>query len=170
MPFSLLPRTIVHGLPDLTPKMLKKLGVELLMLDFDNTVVPYTTDVPTPAVRAWFRTMQASGICLCVVSNSKKERVQQFCRQWDIPCFTHCRKPSRKGILRAAEAMKAPLQACALAGDQIYTDTLAANRAGVRSILVEPIHLHNVWLRLRHVAELPFIHLAKRRMKHEQSD
>ena len=66
--------------------------------------------------------------------------------------------------------MKAPLQACALAGDQIYTDTLAANRAGVRSILVEPIHLHNVWLRLRHVAELPFIHLAKRRMKYEQSD
>ena len=163
MPFSLLPKTIVSGLPDLTPRRLRAMGVSVLMLDFDNTVVPYTTDTPTPAMRAWFRTMEESRIRLCVVSNSKKGRVQTFCDARGIPCFVHCRKPSRKGILLAAEEMHVPLEECALAGDQIFTDTLAANRAGVRSILVKPLHLHNIWLKLRHVAELPFIYLARKR-------
>lgn len=169
MPFSLLPRTIVRTLPDLTPQKLRAMGVELLMLDFDNTIVPYTSDVPEPAVRAWFRTMERSGIRLCVVSNSKKSRVVEFCAVREIPCYTHCRKPSPQGILQAAKAQKVSLEACALVGDQIYTDTLAANLAGVRSILVKPIHLHNIWLKLRHVAELPFISIAKRRIQHEQS-
>ncbi len=163
MPFSLLPKTIVQALPDLTPKKLAAMGVEVLMLDFDNTIVPYTNNVPSPAIRAWFRIMERSGIKICVVSNSKKDRVQAFCELWNIPCFTHCKKPSRQGIIRAAEALDIPLERCALAGDQIFTDTLAANRAGVRSILVEPIHLHNIWLKLRHVVEQPFIYIAKRR-------
>ena len=53
---------------------------------------------------------------------------------------------------------------CALAGDQIFTDTLGANLAGITSILVTPINNHNIWLKLRHVAEKPFIYLAKRRL------
>ena len=170
MPFSLLPKTIVSGLPDLTPRRLRAMGVSVLMLDFDNTVVPYTTDTPTPAMRAWLRTMEENRIRLCVVSNSKKGRVQTFCAERGIPCFVHCRKPSRKGIFQAAEEMHVSLAECALAGDQIFTDTLAANRAGVRSILVKPLHLHNIWLKLRHVAEQPFIKLAKRRIRHEQSE
>jgi len=163
MPFSLLPKTIVPALPDLTPRKLSAMGVKVLMLDFDNTVVPYTNNVPAPAIRAWFHTMEKTGVRLCVVSNSKKERVKIFCQEWNIPCFTHCRKPSTRGIQQAAEAMEVPLEQCALAGDQIFTDTLAANRAGIRSILVKPIHLHNIWLKLRHVAEQPFIFIAKRR-------
>ena len=51
-------------------------------------------------------------------------------------------------------------------GDQIYTDTLGANCAGVTSILVDAISNHNFWLKARHVLELPFILIARnRRMK-----
>ena len=42
-------------------------------------------------------------------------------------------------------------------GDQIFTDTFAANNAHVAPILVRAIHNHNIWLKLRHVAEMPFI-------------
>ena len=48
-------------------------------------------------------------------------------------------------------------------GDQIYTDTLGANLAGVRPILVKAIHNHNFWLKLRHAAEMPFIIAARKR-------
>lgn len=48
-------------------------------------------------------------------------------------------------------------------GDQIYTDVLGANSNKVQSILVKAIHNHTVWLKLRHVAELPWIALAKER-------
>ncbi len=163
MPFSLLPKTIVPALPDLTPRKLGLMGVQVLMLDFDNTVVPYTNDLPSPAIRAWLRTMDRAGVQLCVVSNSKKDRVKQFCAQWNLPCYTHCRKPSTRGLQQAAQSLGVRPEDCALAGDQIFTDTLAANRAGMRSILVKPIHLHTPWLWLRHLLEQPFIFIAKRR-------
>ena len=82
MPFSLLPKIIVNRLTDITPELLHTRDIRLLMLDFDNTIVPYTTDVPTERMETWLREMQKSGIRLCVVSNSKKPRVQVFCKAW----------------------------------------------------------------------------------------
>lgn len=162
MSFSLLPRIIVDRLTDLTPEMLLKCGVDFLMLDFDNTIVPYTTDEPTPEMERWLQIMLASEIGICVVSNSKKDRVVRFCRARDIPCITHSRKPFQKGIRRCLAQYGLDVRRTALAGDQIYTDVLGINCAGGVSILVTPIQLHNFWLRLRHVAELPFIGIRKR--------
>ena len=163
MSFSLIPRLMADSLTDLTPQLLQTHGIQFLMLDFDNTIVPYTTNVPTPEMERWLREMQASSIGLCVVSNSRKNRVVEFCRARGIPCITHSRKPFQKGIRQCREQFGLELCHAALAGDQIYTDVLGANCAGAVSILVTPIHLHNNWLRLRHVAELPFIAMGKKR-------
>ena len=84
MAFSLLPTVETDSLTDVTPALLAELGVEALFLDFDNTIVPYTTDVPTAEMQDWLHRMQSSGVFLCVVSNSKKPRVVAFCRQQGI--------------------------------------------------------------------------------------
>ena len=107
--------------------------------------------------------MKKSDIQLCVVSNSKNERVLVFCRKFGIDCITHAKKPFPKGIRECLERYQLPASECALVGDQIYTDTLGANGCGVRSILVKAINNHNFWLKARHVLELPFIFLAKKR-------
>lgn len=44
MPFSLLPRVMFRELTELTPAFLQERGIRLLMLDFDNTVLPYTSN------------------------------------------------------------------------------------------------------------------------------
>lgn len=162
MSFSLIPKMLCPTLTDLTVERLHRAGVTFLMLDFDNTIVPYTNDVPTPEMEAWLQAMQASDIGLCVVSNSHKTRVVKFCEARGIPCITHSKKPFTKGIFQCRDKFSLDLSHAALVGDQIYTDVLGANRAGAVSILVRPIHLHNIWLRLRHVAELPFIFIGKR--------
>ena len=114
----------------------------------------------------WLESMKQSDIHICVVSNSKKERVQIFCRKYHIDCITHAKKPFSKGIRECLERYQIPPEACALVGDQIYTDVLGANGCGVKSILVNAIHNHNFWLKARHVLELPFVAAAKkRRMK-----
>ncbi|MBE6983318.1 MAG: YqeG family HAD IIIA-type phosphatase [Ruminococcaceae bacterium] len=164
MGFPLLPKWIIPALTELTPEQLKERGIQLIMLDFDNTIVPYTTNVPTPAMEAVLQNLQASGIRVCVVSNSKRDRVRAFCRERGIDCITHAKKPFGKGIRACMEKYGLAPGGCALAGDQIFTDTLGANLAGVTSILVTPIHNHNIWLKLRHVAEKPFIYLAKGRL------
>ena len=163
MKFSLLPKIIVPALTDVTEDLLHDRGIKLLMLDFDNTIVPYTTSVPTPQMESWLREMVASDIQLCVVSNSHKDRVKVFCAAYGIDCITHANKPFSKGIRACLDKYQIPREACALVGDQIFTDTLGANCAGVRSILVKAIDNHNIWLKLRHVAEMPFILISGNR-------
>ncbi len=165
MPLSFVPNIIVDQLPELTPGFLQEKGIRFLMLDFDNTIVPYTTNVPTPEMEQWLRTMVASReIGLCVVSNSKRNRVVKFCDAYGIPCITHSRKPFQRGIRRCLAKFDLDPSTTAMVGDQIYTDVLGGNIAGANSILVTPIHLHNIWLKLRHIAEKPFIFMGKRRL------
>ena len=170
MSFSLLPTVITNSITELTPAYLQKRGIKLLMLDFDNTIVPYTTNEPTVQMAAWLKKMTESEIKLCVVSNSKRDRVKVFCKTYGIDCITHAKKPFSKGIRECLSRYDIPTASCALAGDQIYTDVLGANCAGVQSILVKAINNHNFWLKARHVLELPWIFIArKRRMPHEES-
>ena len=163
MSFSFLPTYCVPAITDLTAPMLQELGIRLLMLDFDNTIVPYTTDVPTEPMRKWLEQIKQSEITVCVVSNSRNSRVVRFCEGLGIDCITHAKKPFSRGIRQCLERYQIDPADCALAGDQIYTDTLGANCAGVRSILVKAIDNHNIWLKLRHVAEMPFILAARNR-------
>ena len=163
MSFSFLPTIIVDRLTDLTPELLHSRGIDYLMLDFDNTIVPYTSDAPEEAMEQWLTRMVNSEIGLCVVSNSKRDRVVKFCNARGIPVITHSRKPFQKGIRQCRERFSLDMSRTAMVGDQIYTDVLGGNCAGAKSILVTPIHLHNIWLKLRHIAEKPWIAIGKRR-------
>ena len=163
MPFSLLPRLILPKLTDITPELLKQRKIRLLMMDFDNTILPYTSTTPTPELLSWLRKMKEGGIALCVVSNSKKDKARKFCGLHGIGCITHSKKPFSRGIRQCLEEHGVKPSQAALVGDQIYTDVLGANCAGATSILVKPLHLHNIWLKLRHAAEQPFILLARKR-------
>ena len=163
MPFPLIPTFKTRALTDLTPEILARHGIRLLMMDFDNTIVPYTTDEPTLEMDAWLREMAASEIRLCVVSNSRSDRVKIFCDRYGIPVITRAKKPGTRGIHEALARFGYAQDEAALVGDQIFTDTFGASNAGVRSILVRAIDNHNIWLKLRHVAELPFIFAARKR-------
>ena len=163
MSFSFLPAIQTDALTDLTPEILRGRNIRLLMMDFDNTIVPYTCNVPTEKMANWIRNMQESDVLLCVVSNSKNNRVKIFCEKYDLPCITHAKKPGTRGIRECLEQFEIPAEEAALVGDQIFTDTLGANFAGVTPILVRAIDNHNIWLKLRHVAEMPFILVSRKR-------
>lgn len=164
MPFSLLPKRMTKALTDVTPELLRSQNIRLLMLDFDNTIVPYTTDVPTQAMEHWLKNMNAQeDIQVCIVSNSHNDRVPAFCEKYGLDCITHAKKPFSRGIRQCLKKYGIPAGQAALVGDQIYTDTLGANCMGVTSILVKAIDNHTFWLKARHVLELPFIFLAGNR-------
>lgn len=167
---SFLPDYIFPRLTDLSPAFLQQRGITLLLMDFDNTMLPYTSTEPTPELLRWLDTMKQAGVELCVVSNSRKAKASDFCQLYGINCITRARKPFSKGLRQCLRQCGVAPKQAAMVGDQIYTDVLGANGVGAFSILVKPIHLHNIWLRLRHVAEQPFIFLARKRsVTHEES-
>ena len=165
MPFSLIPTYITEKLTDLTPERLQAMGIGFLMLDFDNTIIPYTSNDLPEETEQWLQMIQASTVKICVVSNSKKDRVVKFCNARGIPCITHSNKPFQKGIRECRDRFDLDMKKTAMVGDQIYTDVLGGNWGGAKSILVKPIHLHNIWLTMRHWLELPFIAIGRRRMR-----
>ena len=170
MPFPLTPAIIADALTDITPDILEEKGIRLLMLDFDNTIVPYTTSIPEPLMEQWLLDMKQTDIQLCVVSNSKKDRVKLFCENYAIPCITHAKKPFTKGIRECLAKFGIPAFFNDTVTAEIYTDTLGGNLSGITPILVKAIDNHNFWLKARHVLELPFIYAArKRRINHEES-
>lgn len=163
MPFALLPTWQAEAVTDITAEFLKAQNIRLIMLDFDNTIVPYTTNIPTEPVKSWLEQMQSSGYTVCVVSNSHNSRVPEFCEKYGLNCITHAQKPTAKGIRQCLNRFEIPAEQAVLVGDQIYTDTLGGGLAGVRTVLVRAIHNHTIWLKLRHVAEMPFIFAARNR-------
>lgn len=160
---SFLPRFIFPKITDIAPEFLAGHGISLLLMDFDNTMLPYTTDVPEQELLDWLEKMRRGGITLCIVSNSHKSRVPRFSERYGVPCQTHAAKPSPKGIRLAMQRFGAERSQTALVGDQIFTDVLGANLAGVTAIAVRSIHNHTILLKLRHIFEVPFLAIAHKR-------
>ena len=99
MPFSFLPKLMAKKTTDITPELLREKNIRLLMLDFDNTIVPYTTTVPSEEMENWLKEMnQLADIQLCIVSNSRNDRVPKFCRERGLQVITHAKKPLGKGF------------------------------------------------------------------------
>ena len=151
---SFLPDFIFQTITQISPAFLHDHGIRLLLMHFDR---------PEQPLLDWIAGMQDAGITLCIVSNSHKQRVPHFSQQYHVPCVTHAAKPGTRGIREAMARYGAAPQQTALVGDQIYTDVLGAKRAGITAIAVRSIHNHTVWLKLRHLLELPFLAMARKR-------
>lgn len=154
----------VNSVFDLRPSALAEHGITLLLADLDNTLTPYSSEVPTEEIRAWKQELEEHGITLFVVSNSRKStRVPNYCRALGIGCVRHAGKPKIKGFLEAMGTLGRRPEETLMVGDQIFTDVLGAKRAGLRVVLVEPIELAgNPGRYLRYAAEWPFRTLAKK--------
>ena len=115
---------------------------------------------------AWLETMKTSKVKIAIVSNSKNTRLIRFCETYGLDYIRKAYKPRPKGLKECMARFHFLPEESALVGDQIFTDIVAANLAGVMPILVDAIHNHTFWLKARGALELPFRFLArKRRLK-----
>ncbi len=167
MAFSLVADRRVRDIFDLKPEQLARHGVRLLLADLDNTLTPYSSEIPTDRVRQWKEELAGQGITLFVVSNSRKAtRVPHYCDDLGIGYVRHSGKPGIRGFLQAMEQTGCNPRETLMVGDQIFTDVLGAKRAGIPVVLVEPIELKgNPGRYLRYAAEWPMRLMAKKGMK-----
>ncbi|MCI8677490.1 MAG: YqeG family HAD IIIA-type phosphatase [Lawsonibacter sp.] len=165
MSLSPIPRGLYSSVTDISPRLLAAKGIRLVLADLDNTLVAYRVTEPPAELMAWKAALEAAGIRLFLLSNSRKPgRAQNFAEKLGIPYQGHSGKPRRAGYLRAMERMGARPEETVMVGDQIFTDTLGANNAGVIPLLVQPIRLAgNPFRYVRYAIETPFRALGKRR-------
>ncbi len=148
---------------DISGEALSRRGIRLLLADLDNTLVPYGVPLPDDKLKAWRDELAAHGVTLFVLSNNRHEhRPRVFAEGLEVPYIGHAGKPKTPSFFKAMEQMAVTREQTAIIGDQIFTDVLGGNRAGVVTILVRPIRLAgNPGRYLRYGVELPFRLLSR---------
>lgn len=169
---SLLPWKQADSIYDLTGESLKRAGIHFLLADLDNTLCRYSDTEPGQPLRDWLADLRAHGVELFLLSNSRKpRRPARFAQALGIGYLGHAGKPKTGGFQKALAQLGAEPGACAMVGDQVFTDVWGANRAGIRSILIRPISLKgNPGRYLRYWVELPVRHMAKKRVWNRGED
>jgi len=159
---SLIPDYSFKCITDITPEFLGRVGIKFLMLDLDNTIAAYNEHTFADNISKWISDIQSVGVELFIISNStRKKRVKSHSDSIGVRFIMKSQKPSAKSLLHAMEVSGYSPDASALAGDQILTDTVAANRAGIVSIIVRPRRFTNPFLAIRYFFEIPFRAMCK---------
>ncbi|MBQ1351698.1 MAG: YqeG family HAD IIIA-type phosphatase [Oscillospiraceae bacterium] len=169
MPFSLLPTRVYSSIDQLEPDALQAAGVRLILSDLDNTISPYSVAEPPETVFAWKRALEAHQITLFILSNNRSPtRIRRYCEKLGVPFIDHAGKPKTASFFRAMEQMDCTEKETIMLGDQIFTDVLGGNRAGIPVYLVKPIRIRdNPFRALRHGLEQPFILAARLRQAYQ---
>ena len=165
MPFSLIPHRVFDRYTQITPDLLKGLGVRLLLCDLDYTLAPKSVPRPDEALHRWLESCREGGVTVMILSNNRSSRrVETFCRDLGISYVGHAGKPSRRGYRAAMEQTGIPAEHTAMLGDKLLTDVLGARRSGVLALMVEPLGGPvGPWNHVLHLLQRPFKAVARRR-------
>ncbi len=143
---------------EVTPEFLRSIGVSALLIDIDNTLVPYETEVPDEHIRRWFLDLQENGIGVALVSNNHAARVERFNQGLGVLAYADSHKPCRKTLEIAMRELGVTHSQTAMLGDQLLTDSYAGKHIGLPSIIVPPIKdKSSLFFRFKRFCERPFI-------------
>jgi uncharacterized protein len=140
------PKDLLNSVFDITPAFLEQRGLKALLLDIDNTIVPHGKLESLPAdlerVRVWLLPLQQAQVTLRIVSNARPSRIRFHVEALGIKAVGSggtAGKPFAPAFQTAIAELELPPKQIAMLGDQVFTDVLGANNAGMHSILVRPM-------------------------------
>ncbi|AUC60231.1 hydrolase YqeG [Cyanobacterium sp. HL-69] len=123
----------------LSPSIIQEYGLKGLVLDVDETLVPFKQSIISTELMDWITEVRPLVDLWLVSNNLSKSRISAIASSLDVPFIFGARKPSRKKLRQAVDAMNHPVDKVAMVGDRLFTDVLAGNRLGMFTIFVEPM-------------------------------
>ena len=135
------PHQFASSLADIDIAALKSKGYDCLLLDLDNTLLPWKSSEVPEFSRQWVLTAKQMGMKLCIVSNTHyPKRLHKIALDLDILSLDRAIKPRRSGFERALKMLDADPTKAVIIGDQLLTDVCGGNLMGIYTILVKPMH------------------------------
>lgn len=114
-------------------------GKRVLMVDLDNTLLPYDISIPSENIINLIKNLKQQGFSIYLVSNNHKERVSLVAKYLQISCIYHALKPLGKSFNKVLRTEKCKKSQIVAIGDQIITDVYGSGRKHIDCILVHPI-------------------------------
>lgn len=119
---------------DVTPEILKKENVRLLLCDLDNTLRLHSEKEPADELQDWVEECKKAGVRIVIISNNgRKKMMKKFCEPIKVDCVWWAKKPLSKKLTEAMNNYHTPRENTVMLGDKWSTDVLAAKAAKIRS-------------------------------------
>lgn len=134
----LCPNLYVSSICQVDLSRLAAAGIKGIVFDIDNTVVHWGSRDVSGVVFKWLGDAKAQGFRMCVLSNNLKRRVEDVSRTLGIPAARGF-KPMKYAFRSALGLLGTAPFETAVIGDQLFTDVLGGNLAGLYTILVKPM-------------------------------
>lgn len=108
-------------------------GIKAVFLDIDNTLTQHNGTEPYDGVREWVDSIKSAGVKVMIISNAKDEhRVRIFAEKLGIDNYIwDAKKPFPRGFRQLAKDLGVNKSEVLVIGDQLFTDILGANLAGL---------------------------------------
>ena len=118
---------------------LKEDGIKCLLIDLDNTCVPYKDKEPNKKLIDLFEMLKDMDFKVIIFSNASKKRLYPFKNTLNVDCSARSKKPFTGKMKKVLKMFNYDLSEVVMIGDQLCTDILCGNRVGVKTILVNPM-------------------------------
>lgn len=121
-------------------KLISK-NIKGVILDLDNTLVPYKTRTVDINLKKWINRVKKRGIKTIILSNStfRGKSAKNVAKTLGVPIITNGLKPLPFRFRKALKILNLQPDEVVVIGDQILTDILGANLLKIYNIKVEPI-------------------------------
>lgn len=139
------PTWMVESIYNISPEQLKKIGVEVVLTDLDNTLIAWNMPEATEETLEWIQWMREAGIQVVIISNNSGNRVERVASILGVDFFPNAFKPTKRGFKKIFDQLEYNRENTVMVGDQILTDIIGANNIGIESVLVKPILDSDAW-------------------------
>lgn len=155
----LRPDAVVASVTEVTPDFLRERGVRAVLVDLDDTLLAAGSERLEPLFEGWLESLRDAGMPVVILSNGSHARVAHWAERLGVVGLPLMGKPFGRAFRQGLHRLGTPACETAMVGDQLFTDVLGANRAGMVSVLVAPLspgrllhtrvlrHLERVFLR-----------------------
>ena len=134
------PQYRFHSVYQISPDFLKDKGIKLIILDIDNTLVMHGGPVDEKA-ESFIKMMTGSGLYVALLSNNSKKRLSLFNQDLGLFSIHRGNKPFVFGYKKIMKNFHVNSKETITIGDQIFTDIMGGNIAGIQTILVDPVRV-----------------------------
>jgi HAD superfamily phosphatase (TIGR01668 family) len=147
------------SLADVPIEEFAALGIKGVLLDIDNTLVPYGQHEPIPEEnRNWIDRAEAAGVKCILYSNATQKKIGKMERISGLDGVPKAYKPGWAQIGKALKLLGCSKEEALLIGDQGCTDILGGNFGGLMTLLVEPMTKKDWWgTKILRVIEMTFL-------------
>ncbi len=167
----MVPNAYYKSIFDIDYKRLKSIGINNIIFDVDNTLIPYEEYTLDKNYNNKINELKKD-FNIIVMSNSRSDRVLKIVKDLDVEAYYSSMKPLKKNYKKILN--KYNKDECVFIGDQFMTDILGAKRMKCKVILVDRINnkepIYTKFWRFFEFFVVNILHMKKSFKRHSYFD